>query len=333
MFNSSKKNLLVYIFVIACNCLLLFFILFNIYNLSVFNRYRNKLNNCILNIEKANNKILIVKNDTSIDTDSIKSSVTESINTLSMQESSINTLKIDDRYKADFDNLKLGVNNNIFMYKQLLAVINNLNSSDINNSIETVIKYRNLCNHYYMKIKTKDKSFSLPMQCINNIDNVSTYIKLHERLKKDNTILNTQKLQFQNDINDILEKFNSVKINLMYYAENARKKNITYDTAIAKIKQHQSNFNDILILFSEINVPEDYLSTYTSFQSVLSDYNSYLNSFASALEKEKASVSVSTDSSNFSYFYADASKKFEAVNKAYNLLTAQINNINNNMVN
>lgn len=333
MINSSKKNLLVYIFVIACNCLLLFFILFNIYNLSTFNKYKNKLNNCITNIEKANNKVLIIKNGTSIDTNSIKSSVTESIAALSTQENSINTLKIDDRYKPEFDNLKLGVNNNIFMYKHLLSVINNLNSADINNSMKMVIKYKDLCNNYYSSIKSKDKSFSLSKQCVNNIDNISTYIGTIERQKKDNTILNTQRLEFQNSINDVLDKFNLIKVNLLYYAENARKKNITYDTAIAKVKVEESNFNDILMLFSEINVPEDYLPVYTSFKNVLSDYNSYLDSFYNALTKEKTAASLSDESSNFSSFYDDANKKFDAMNKSYNSLTTQLNSLNNSQTN
>lgn len=333
MLSIKGQKLTIYVFVIISNLLLLFFIIFNFYTLNTFNQYKKKLNGYTSNISRTNIAAFAMKNSTTIDTDNLKVSLTKAIASLSTQLNSIDDLKLDDRYKADFDNLKLGLSNNIIMYKQLLAIFNNLNSTDISNSIKNVMNYEHLCNHYYSNIKSKNTNFSLPKQCSTNLSTASKYVVTLVRINKDNTIANTQKLEFENNINNILEKFNSIKVNLNYYAENARKKITTYDSALAKINQQKSDFNDILMLISEINVPEDNLEIYSSLKSVLSAYNSYLNSFSYALNEEKSAAANSNRNTDYSNLYMDANKKFEAMNKALETLKTQQNTTNNNQAN
>lgn len=317
MIKLSKKQLSIYIFVILCNLVLLFFICFSIYTLNAYNFHKNRLNVYVSSINKINLSAFSSNNGQSIDLDSMKKKFPETITALSKLENNLEQEHISDKYKSVFSSLKLGLKNNILMYKNLFSIINNLEATDVFSSMNTVMNYEKNCNYYYSNIKSPEKCFSLPAESTNNIKNTYSYVAELSRFKKNTAIANTEKLEFENNINIMLENFNSVKVNLNYYAESARKKTMSYDNAISKTLQIKNRLNNLMILCSGINVPAESVEIYSSFKNVLSGYADYVDTFYSALIKEKSNFLNLNNASDYSALFKTADKKFEAVNETY----------------
>ena len=316
MFDKDKKKLVILSAVITFNIFLLVFIFFNLFTLNEYNKSKKQLGTYISNIYKINTNVASINTGQTIDIEKAKDKLPFVINSLIKVNKELENYKGDSRYQVTFNSLKSGLDNNILMYKQLLSIANNPESTDINSSIKNVVKYKDICNNYYSAIKSGDRYFGLPKASTILIDNSCNYVSNSIKMKKDNDILNTQNMEFQNNLNDILEKFNSVKTDLSYYANSARKNTISYDSAIAKVQNNKDSFNAVMQQFSQINVPADQIKLYISFKNVLDDYNAYIDSFSSALTKEKASPK----SQDFSSLYKDANNKYTIMNKDLNTL-------------
>ncbi|AGK99164.1 hypothetical protein [Clostridium pasteurianum] len=330
MFDENKKRIIILSATITFSIFLLIFIFFNLSTLNEYNKYRKQLGTYIQNISTINSNVSPISNGQTIDIEQAKDKLPFVINSLIKVNKNLESYNSDSRYKAAFDSLKSGLDNNILMYKQLLSIVNNLESTDIGSSMQNVIKYKNNCDKYYASIKSSNKVFSLPKDSTTLINNASSYVGNFIKIKKDRDILNTQNMEFENNLNGILTKFNSIKVNLSYYAESARKNSISYDSALAKVQNNEDNFNEILQEFSQINVPQNQIKLYSSFNSLFNDYNAYVNSFSSALKKEKASSKSQDNSLNLSDLYKDSNNKYDTMNKDYSTLKNDFQNFVNN---
>lgn len=329
MFDKNKKKIIILSATITFNIFLLIFILFNIFTLNQYNKYKKQFGTYIGNIYKINSSVSFVNNGQTIDIEKAKNKLPYVINSLIKVNIELDNYNSDSRYKDSFDSLKSGLDNNILMYKQLLSIINNPESININTSMNNAIRYKNNCENYYSSIKSSDKSFGLPKDSIILINNTSSYVSNFIKIKKDRDILNTQNMEFQNNLNDILTKFNSIKVNLSYYSDSARKNTISYDNAIAKVQSNKDRFSELTQQFSQINVPSDEIKIYTNFKNVFDDYNSYIDSFSSALKNEKAAASSKDTSLDPSLIYKDANNKYSIMNKDFNTLNNDFKNFIN----
>lgn len=320
MFDKNTKKIILLSAIITFNIFLLIFIFFNISTLSKYNKSKYQLNTYIKNINIINSQTGSINEGQTIDIEKAKDKLPSVINSLIKINKNLENYDADSRYKYTFDSLKSGLDNNILMYKQLLSIFNNLESNDINNSIQNFINYKNNCIKYYGYIKSNHKFFSLSKDSTVFINNSYNYILNFTRIKNDKDILNTQNMEFENNINDILAKFNSVRVNLYYYAESARKNSISYDNAIVKVQNNKDKFNNILEQFSQINVPQNQIEVYRNFNKVLNDYNTYINSFSSALKKEKYISESKNSSLDISDLYKDSDTKYNIMNKNFNNL-------------
>lgn len=320
MFDKNTKKIILLSATITFNIFLLIFIFFNISTLSKYNKSKNQLNTYIKNINIVNSQTTSINEGQTIDIEKAKDKLPSIINSLIKINKDLENYDADSKYKSTFSSLESGLDNNILMYKQLLSIFNNLESNDINDSIQNFINYKNNCTKYYGYIKSNHKFFSLPKDSTMFINNSYSYILNFMRVKNDKDILNTQNMEFQNNINDILTKFNSTKINLYYYAESARKNSISYDNALIKVQNNKDNFNNVLEQFSQINVPQNQIEVYRSLNKVLNDYNSYVNSFSSALKKERTLSKAKNSSLDISDLYKDSNIKYDIMNKDFDTL-------------
>lgn len=329
MFDKDKKKLVLLSAAITFNIFLIIFIFFNLFTLNEYYKSRKQLSTYISTIYKINTNVAVINNGQTIDIQKAKDKLPSVINSLISVNKELENYNGDFRYKVTFNSLKSGLDNNILMYKQLLAIVNNLESTNINSSMKNVIIYKNNCDKYYSSIRSSNRSFGLPKDSTILTTNASAYISNFIMLKKDTDILNTQNMEFVNNLNNILNKFNSVKVDLSYYAKSARENAISYDSAVAKVQINKDNFNNLLQQFSQINVPVDQIKLYISFKTVFDDYNSYVNSFSSALNTEKASYKSQNDSSDFSSLYKDANNNYTIMNKDFESLKNDFKKISN----
>lgn len=294
--------------------------------LNEYNKYKKQLTTYATNIYSINSKVMSINNGQTIDIGNAKNKLPNIINSLISINKNLESYTPNSKYKSTFDSLKLGLDNNILMYKQLYSILNNLESNDINTSMTNVINYKNACNKYYGAIKSSHKNFSLPEASITFINNSSSYVSNFIKIKNNRDIINTQNMEFENSINDIIRKFDLTKTDLSYYSESARKNSISYDNAIIKVQNNKDNFNNIFQQFSQINVPQNQIELYKSVNQVLSDYNSYVDSFLSSLKKEKASSLPKISSDDIDDIYKDSNDKYITMNNDFNKLKNTLKN-------
>lgn len=296
-----------------------FFIIFDFYVLSKYNRCRNEISTYIKDISKINITASAITDGQTVNTKSAKLILPQTITSLSKLNATIKNHDDYDNYKSTFDCLNEGLNFNILMYKQLLSIINNPDSPDISTSVNNITKYKNSCNKYYLNIKSKDSAFSLPASINTLVNNTSNMVSSFIRTKKENEIIDNENSEFDNNLQNVLTKFSSIKCNLYYYAECARKSSISYDSAIAKVTKNQNDFNDLSEHLSEIIVPENRVSIYGALKKVFDDYDLYLKSFINAINKEKKGTTVYS-SKDLSNLYKDSNSKLDLMNSDFTLL-------------
>jgi hypothetical protein len=329
MLNTKFKKILTLSATITFTIFILFFMIFNILVLSKYYKYKSQIITYVQNINKINDIADSIVNGQTINVISAKKLLPEAINSLTNLNTNIKNYPVENKYKNIFLNLSNGVNYNILMYKQLLAIVNNPDATDINSSLNNITAYKNSCNTYYTNIKSTTNSFSLPKQNDILVTNTSTFVSALINAKKNQAIINTQNLEFENNLQDIFSKFTTIKCNLYYYVECARKNQMSYSDVIGKALKNENNFNDLTEQFSEVNVPENNVSIYTSFKKVLDDYNAYLKSFISAVKQEQSEVSNSDDQTDFSNLYKVSNSKLVLMNKDFSLLKDNFNKFTN----
>lgn len=319
MLDCRNKKILILSATAMFSIFVVFFMIFDFYVLSKYNRCSNEISTYIKDISKINITASAITDGQTVNTKSGKLILPQTITSLSKLDATINNHDDYDNYKSTFDCLNEGLNFNILMYKQLLSIINNPDSPDISTSVNNVTKYKNSCNKYYLNIKSKDSAFSLPASINTLVNNTSNMVSSFIRTKKENEIIDNENSEFDNNLQNVLTKFSSIKCNLYYYAECARKNNISYDSAIAKVTKNQNDFNDLSEHLSEIIVPENRVSIYSALKKVFDDYDLYLKSFINAINKEKKCTTVYS-SKDLSNLYKDANSKLDLMNSDLTLL-------------
>lgn len=329
MLDTKFKKIAILSATITFTIFVLSFMIFNIFVLNQYYKYRNQLSTYVNKINKINEVNHSIINGQTIDVNNAKSFLPKAINSLAYLNTDIKNYHTDNKYNDVFINLSNGLSFNTLMYKQLLSIINNPNSSDVNISLKNLIVYKNKCNSFYNKIQSQNNSFRLPKQNDTLLNNTSNYISLLANKKKDDEIVSTQNLEFQNNLQNVLDKFSTIKCNLYYYVECARENKMTYSDVLSKDTKNQNSLNDLIEEFSAINIPEDKISIYNDFKKVLDDYNSYLKSFALSVKKEEKQISNSDDNSDLSDLYKDCNSKLTNMNKDFSSLKDNFNKIIN----
>lgn len=312
--------------------LTVFIIAFGIFMLNKYNVYKNQLNSFVSSINEINENACSIISGHTINSKTALNILPKTINSLSKVENDISTSKVNDKNKYALKNLKNGIYYNILMYKQLLSLIKNPYASDASISIKNLYKYKNSCNSYYENIKSKDDYFALPYKNTIVIHNSENLISNLIIASKENEILNTQNMEFQNELQNILSSFKKAKCDLSYYAKSARSNKISYASATSKTNETANKLIDVQQQFAQISVPKNNLKIYNMFKTVLDDYDSYLKSFQKALNSEKSSA-YSEDEIDYSSLYKDSDKKLSTMNKDFNMLLKNYNKFTNNAVN
>ncbi|MDD3224083.1 MAG: hypothetical protein PHX70_05150 [Clostridium sp.] len=312
--------------------LTIFIIAFGLFILNKNNGYKNELSSFVSSITKINENTCSIISGHTINSKTALNLLPKTINSLSKVNNDISACKVNDKNKYGLESLKNGIKYNILMYKQLLSLIKNPYASDAEISVKNLYKYKNSCDSYYENIKSKDNHFILPYKntiIIHNCENLISNLMIANKEKE---ILNTQNIEFQNELQNILSDFKNTKCDLSYYAKSARANKISYDNAISKVDENTDKFNNLQQQFAQISVPKNNLKIYSMFKTILEDYDSYLKSFTKALISEKSSA-YSEGEIDYSSIYKDSNKKLSKMNKDFAVLVKNYNNFTNNALN
>lgn len=280
----------------------------------------------ITNINKTNeNSTIFTKGDT-IDVDTINKYLPKSISSLQSSQSKLQSLVVTNKYSDDHNNLLLGLEKNISLYKQILSIVRNTKSTSLNSYLVELQKNRNECVDHYSLVSIRGAEVMLPEETLKFLNNSIAFSKIQIKQNTDTQIFNSQNRDFLLSFDEISNKFTLIYKDYMNSVINARKSISGYEDLLKDIESVENILTEIKTNLSCLTIPKDALDLYKSFSNVVDEYELYLQNikFAAKTEKLTYTSRILNNNSNTSNNTAD---------KLYDTPKAQFKTVQNKYIN
>lgn len=312
-------------------CFLIFKIAYMIFINKSYSSYEGTIKAYVTKIDNIND----IKFKEELDTKNISSlikTLDEKISSLAKIKSQIASLNPSDKYREEQESLVKGIENNILIYKQTEGILNNPKGTDLDNSAKSLGNYRDIARTNYNKVLSLSK-ISLPVSLLSFIDKIIEFSNENSRINKDNEIRSSQMEDFINSVSDVINGFINLKKDFYTEAYNTRNANGNLADVIALINNNKAGFKNVKSSFTKISVPgSDANSTYNSLKSLLSSYDSYLQSISfsvsTEITKEENSGS-SLQAGEIDSIYKESKAAYDIVNEKYNSFVSNLENLKN----
>jgi hypothetical protein len=285
----------------------------------VYDSYETILVNNINGINEVNKNIAQFNSLQTIDVKYAKDQLPNIIKDLSKFRYNLLNSQPSSKYRNDHENLKSGLDNNILIYRQTLAILNTPFSPDIDEFSTNLKTYRNDCMNFYSLINIKDIKINLPQTTLTFIDNVLNDSYKALMIKKEDDIKSQQNQEFISKIDGLSKNFLDVKINYSSYVLNLRKEDMSYDELLLLVDNNFTKLSNLRANFKNLSIPASTLPTYEAFRPLLDMYENYLRDFKLALTSEKIqALNLVVAPSVLDTLYDSSNLKFDELENSYN---------------
>lgn len=252
--------------------------------------YEKAIDSAINQITEENKKVGTYNKSLTIDPEKAKENLEDNINKLKSIKDLINTEIPTEKYRLSHRYLIEGLNNNISLYRQILVMLQNPGSKDIERSLSSLAKYEEDCEKNYSLFSIKTLKIALPSEAKDFIKNTNDYLTEVVRINKDLEIQNSQNVEFAESMDKVIEAFEEIKTDFSPHLEKARAGKDSLENVISTIDSYKDKYLALKGDFSTIAVPQNARKTQNYFNSVLDDYSLFLQEikFAVSSEKDKA---------------------------------------------
>ncbi|MBU3128515.1 hypothetical protein LGL55_04645 [Clostridium tagluense] len=287
----------------------------------VYASYETTITKNIKGINEVNKNIeQLFNTNGTIDVEYAKKQLPSSINDLTKLKDNLTNSKPTSKYKKDHENLKLGLDNNLSIYRQALAILNDPSGSSANEFGTTLKTYRNDCMNFYSLIDIYNVKIALPKTSLTFIDDVLNDSYMAIRMQVEEDIKSNQTKEFISKIDTISKSFLDIKINYYSYVLKVRKNNMSYDDLLLLIGDNLVKLSNVQTTFKSLSIPTSTAATYESFKPLLGMYENYLKDFKLALTNEKIqALSAAVDSSTSESLYTSSNLKFAELENYYSV--------------
>lgn len=267
--------------------------------------YENSIIRYINDINSTNSSVILLIKGQTIDLAAAKKLLPDKIDHLSRDKDALKQLQPIESYKIIHQDLISGLENNINMYKQINAILISPKSPDLETSATNIATYKNDCMNFYSLTVFKSTKILLSEKSLTFINNSISYVNELVRLKKTTEIKASQNSDFNQNVDNILNKFQPLMIDFNVYAVKARNGIGTLDEVITKVDDTKNSFNGVTDDFSKLTVPPEAISLYNALNSTFTVFDLYLNDFRDALINEKRKAySVALDKESVDSLYS-----------------------------
>jgi len=297
----------------------------------VYDSYEITLVNNINGINEVNKNIAEFFNSSgTIDVEYATKELPNTINELTKLRVNIVNSKPTSKYKKDYENLKLGLDNNLLIYRQALAILKDPSGPEVESFGATLKTYRNDCMNYYYLIDINSIKIELPKSSLTFIDNVLNESSMAIRIQKEEDIKTEQTREFISKIDVISKDFLEVKINYNSYVLKVRKKDMSYDELLLIVNDNFLKLSNVKNDFNSLSIPSSTIATYEAFKPLFEIYEIYLRDFKLALVNEKIqSLSAVVDSSASDSLYTSSNEKFAELENYYTMFIKRFTELKN----
>ncbi|MBU3188545.1 hypothetical protein K9O30_04120 [Clostridium bowmanii] len=285
----------------------------------VYDSYETTLVTDINGINEVNKNIAQFNSLQTIDIKYAKDQLPNIIKNLSTLRYDLSNSQPTSKYRVDHENLKSGLDNNILIYRQALAILNNPSGPDVAELSANLKTYRNDCMNFYSLLNIKNIRIDLPPTTLSFIDNVLNYSYKSLMMKKEDDIKSQQNKEFISKIDDLSKNFLDIKINYSSYVLKVRKKSMSYDELLLLVDNNFAKLSMLQTDFKNLSIPASTLPTYQAFRPLLYMYENYLRDFKLALISEKIqTLSAVVSPSVLDALYDSSNVKFGELQNSYN---------------
>ncbi|MGH4052223.1 MAG: hypothetical protein ACREVX_12980 [Clostridium sp.] len=280
----------------------------------VYDSYKVTLVTNINSINDINKNIAQFNSNQIIDVDYAKQQLPIIIKNLSVLKDRLANSTPTSKYKEDHENLSLGLDKNLLIYRQTLAILNNPSGGDVETSLDNLKTFRNDCVNFYSLIDINDIKISLPETSLVFIDNVLDYSYSAVMTKKETDIKSQQNDAFISEIDGLSTSFLDSRTNFYSYVTKVREKDMSYDDVLSLIDDDFIKLEQIQTNFKSLSVPPTSITTYESFKLLLDNYENYLTDFKVAVTSEKIqALGAVADPSSLDTLYVSSNLLFTKV--------------------
>lgn len=325
MENVKEKNnkLVIFIIQILVFVLLIGGVFFGTYYILVENSlssYEKDVSSIIKDINNINDTMETYNSEHALNPEKLedlRKNLPEYVENLTKIKNRFQNTVPTEKYKADYDNLINGLENNILIYRQAAAILENPEGKDVGAAAESLEKYRDECIKSYSNITSKGLAVSLPSGCLNFINNTLNYANEMARLTKDKEIALNQNMEFVEDIDLILSKFSPIRRDFSIELAKERSEGGKLNNIISLANKNSDEISDLKREFSNISVPSKALDCYKLLEKTIEDYESYLQKFIYSVKNESLSGQIASNES-IDNLYKDCTNLFKTVTNDYN---------------
>ena len=285
----------------------------------VYDSYKTTLVTNINGINEVNDKIAQFNSDQTIDVDYARKQLPNIINSLSDFRYKLANSQPTSKYKKDSENLELGLDKNLLIYRQTLAILNNPSGRDVEKSLGDLKTFRNDCIDFYSLVDVRDIKITLPKTSLTFIDNVLNYSYSAVMIRKETDIKSQQNQEFITKMDKLLVNFLDSRTNLYLDVLKVRKKDMSYDDLLSLVDDDSAKLNKTQNDFKSLSVPPSAIPTYEAYKPLLVKHESYLINFKLALTSEKIqTLSAAINPSTLGGLYTSSNLLFTQVQSSYN---------------
>ncbi|MGV8983850.1 hypothetical protein [Clostridium sp.] len=285
----------------------------------VYDSYETELVNNINGINEVNKNIAQFNSLQTIDVKYAKDQLPNIITNLSKFRYNLSNSQPSSKYRKDLENLKSGLDNNILIYRQALAILNTPFGPDVTEFSTNLKTYRNDCMNFYSLININDIKIDLPQTTLAFIDNVLNDSYKALMIKKEDDIKSQQNQEFIRKIDELSKSFLDVKINYSSYVLKVRKNDMSYDELLLLVEGNFTKLSNLRSSFKNLSIPASTLPTYEAFRPLLDMYENYLRDFKLALTSEKIqALNLVVAPSVLDALYDSSNLKFGELENSYN---------------
>lgn len=307
-FSIDKKTLkllsLISIFLISIIILLTFFFK---------NTEENKLNNFSKKITSINSSLKFDKSDIELNFKNTKEILNKNISSLSELNSNLDSLTFkESKYTTLKSKILNYLSENINLYNSIISIIDNKNNENFEILYKNLIKNeKNLINESNDLINLNIR-ISVPKNLELFFLDLNSFLNESYKSTRENDIINAQKKDFFIQINDLSNKFSTLKEDTKDALKKIREDNRDLSIILLDINKKRSYFSKIKDDSLSISIPVGAETCYDALQDVISSYNSYINSLEKSVENEmKLNKNSNFNFNSIDKFYIDTFDKYD----------------------
>lgn len=291
-------------------------------------QYEKDIRVIIDKITSANNSTEAFMKEKTINPELIKKDLPKKIDILLKCKENLQTINAPEKFKKNQEYLSIGLDNNILLYRQIFAMVNNPQDVDPEKLLSNLDQYREDCMNNYALTTLKNATITLSEKNLAFIDTAISYTHKNLQIKKANTVKENQYLDFISTVDSLSNKFIALKTDFSSKLLSVRNGDLTYDDLISLIDENRTSLYALKKEFLKVTPVKTIL---LNFSKAIESYDFYLQDFKYNVNTEKIQASNKTGKTSNSSSYSSSMEKLEDASKNYDAFMEVYTNFKNSI--